>query len=374
MPFATIARYLSLPLRMAPLLLIAIFSLLFVFASKALLFGIPAILILTSWFFKYSFAFLDDIVEGKKEPPVMSAEMVNPVEQRPLGLFLLMIGFYGATFALQSYMGEGGLRALRLGALALVPAMIAAMSVTGRFVQALNPVAVFGLIARIPLAYVTLLMVIAALWFAPVMAVRALGIEGALAGAAGIALLMYLWLAMIACIGGIVYEYRDELGYEPMESPERAASKSQAEVDREHDRVMDTIFAELRGGAYNNACKSAAAVIEKSPDPLDAFRWMYARASTWPDQRLAAYLVRLCLPRLLEARAGGEALDRVRERLRADANFRPESPAQLLRVAGLARDAGDRPTARALLRDFDRHFPDDSAAVMAAKMAADIAR
>lgn len=374
MPFATISRYLALPLRMAPLLLIVIFSLMFALATKALLFGIPAMLILTSWFFKYSFAFLDDIVEGRREPPVMSAEMVNPVEQRPIGLFLLMIGFYGATLGLKSYMGESGVRALQLGALALVPAMIAAMSVTGRFVQSLNPVAVFGLIARIPLAYVTLLIAIATLWYVPALALRALGIEGAVSGAIGLALAMYLWLAMIACIGGIVYEYRDELGYEPMESPERAEQKSQAETDRERDRIMDTIFAELRGGAYNNSCKSAATIIEGSPDPLDVFRWMYARAATWPDQRLAAYLVRMCLPRLLEARASGEAIDRVRERLRADANFRPDTAAQLLRLAALARDAGDRPTARALLRDFDRHFPDDSAAVMAAKFAADIAR
>ena len=71
------------------------------------------------------------------------------------------------------------------------------MSVTGRFVQALNPVAVFGLIARIPLAYMTLLIVIAALWYAPVMAVSALGIEGVLVGAGGLALAMYLWLAML---------------------------------------------------------------------------------------------------------------------------------------------------------------------------------
>jgi hypothetical protein len=189
-----------------------------------------------------------------------------------------------------------------------------------------------------------------------------------------LALAMYLWLAMIACIGGIVYEYRDELGYEPMESPERTEQKSQAETDRDRNRTMDTIFAELRGGAFNNACKSAVAIVEGSPDPLDVFRWMYARASTWPDQRLAAYLVRLCLPRLLEARASGEALDRVRERLRADADFRPDTAAHLLRVAALARDAGDRPIARALLRDFDRHFPNDSAAAMAAKLAADIAR
>jgi len=374
MPLATLGRYLALPLSLAPLLLIVIFSLLFVLATKAMLFGIPLLLILTSWFFKYSFAFLDGIVAGKQEPPVMSAEMINPVEQRPLGLFLVMIGFYGMTLGLRSYIGEGAAYALQLSALSIVPAMIAAMSVTGRFVQAFNPKLVFGLVARIPAAYATLLIVIAALWYLPAFLLAAVGLSGAMSGALGLAVSMYLWLAMIACIGGIVYEHRDELGYEPVESPERTEQKTYAETERDRDRAMDTIFAELRGGAYNNACKSAAAIVECSPTPVDEFRWLYARASKWPDQRLAAYLVRLCLPRMLEARASGEALDRVRERLRVDANFRPESSAQLLRLAALARDAGDRPTARILLNDFDRHFPNDNAALMAAKLAAEVAR
>ena len=60
--------------------------------------GIFLGLLLLSWFFKYCFILLDAIVTGAHEPPVLSIEMVNPVdEQRPLAQALLIAG--GAMLA-----------------------------------------------------------------------------------------------------------------------------------------------------------------------------------------------------------------------------------------------------------------------------------
>lgn len=56
---AAILRYLAIPLRMAPLLLIGTFSLLLVLATKAGFLGIPLGLILLSWFTKYAFVLID---------------------------------------------------------------------------------------------------------------------------------------------------------------------------------------------------------------------------------------------------------------------------------------------------------------------------
>ncbi len=365
---------LRFPLQTASLLVIGCFSLLLTIAQMAGMLGIPLSLIIVSWFLKYSFVLLDSVVDGKREPPVLSAEMVNPVEQRPLGLLLLMIAFYSATMTLEPSLGEWGVRALRIGALLVVPAMVAAMSVTGRFVEALNPVAVFGTIARIPLAYALLLVTIGALWGLPFVLIKLAGIQNLLSGFFGQALLLYLWLAMCACIGRIIYEQREALGFEPAHSPERTHAREQRDVEHERDKMMDAIFAQVRGGAFANAGASVRALIENSPHPLVEFRWTYARSSQWPDQRLADYLVQLCLPRLIEAHATGEALDVIRARLRSNAEFRPLTSAQLLRVAMLARAAGDRSTARLLLTDFDRHFPRDAAAAMATKLSAELQR
>src|SRR5258708_30947350 len=97
----SLIRYLRLPLHTAPLLVIVIFGLLLTLAEHAGVFGIPALAIVGSWFFKYSFVLLDELIDGRSEPPVLSSEMANPVEQRPLGLFLLLVSFYSLSEALR---------------------------------------------------------------------------------------------------------------------------------------------------------------------------------------------------------------------------------------------------------------------------------
>jgi hypothetical protein len=79
---AAIFRYLAVPLRTAPLLLIGTFSVLLMVALKAGFLGIPLGLILLSWFSKYSFILMDHAAEGAAEPPVLSIEMVNLLSER----------------------------------------------------------------------------------------------------------------------------------------------------------------------------------------------------------------------------------------------------------------------------------------------------
>lgn len=371
MALATLVKYLRMPLHTAPLLVILIFAFLTALVGgTGSITGIPMLLILTSWFFKYSFVLLDHTVDGRHDPPALSAEMVNPVEQRPIGMLILMGGCYWATRWLESYWGEWPVWILRVVLLLVIPAIVAAMSITGRFFAALNPITVLGTVARIPVGYFQTLAVIAALWLLPALVLKTLGWTPPLF--LSLALFMYLWLAMCTCIGGLVYEHRHELDYEPSHSPERTQAREEAELEKERSRMADTIFAEVRGNAFANAGASVRKLIEEAQAPLDEFRWLYARAAQWPDQRLAEYLVQLCLPRLLEARANGEALDAVRARLKSNQSFRPASGAQLIRVAILARDAGDRMTARALLEDFAVRFPNDPALAMAGKLAADL--
>jgi len=372
MDAAKLFRYLALPARGAPLLLIVTFTIMLLIAIQARIIGIPLAFITISWFFKYSFVVLDSVIDGRKEPPTLSAEMVNPVEQRPFGMLLLLIAFYFGTDWLEQFIGANGVLAVRIVGMLLVPAMVGAMSITGRFVDALNPVDVGGIVVRMPLAYVGLVGLVALLWVIPpfVLGLFDVTLPTSLVFALG----MYLWLAMMSVIGGMLFEHRAELEFEPAESPERLAARKQAQLDRERDRLMDTIFAEVRGGAFATAGASVRKLIEASSTPLNEFRWLYVRAATAADQRLADYLVQYALPSLLAAHATGEALDLVRARLRSNANFRPLISAQLLRVASLARDAGDKPTARLLLVDFDRHFPNDAAAVMATRLNADLAR
>lgn len=389
-------RYLRVPLHTTPLLMMLIFSAMLTISGQMGVFGIVTIATVGSWFFKYGFVLLDHVIDGRREPPVLSPEMVNPVEQRPFGLFLLLVLFYSITGLLQTWIGATVVSVMRIALLALVPAMVASMSVSGRFVDAFNPVSVIGTIVRIPFAYAMLLIVIGLLWFVAVWMMQSvdisptslwrkesflpgqvlsvIGVRGVLIGGLGLMLFMYLWLAMFACIGGTIYERRRELDVEAAASPERVAARATAELERQRDKTMDRIFAEVRGGAFANAGESVRKLIAQATQPLEESRWIYARAAAATDQRLAEYLAQIILPRLLEIGATGEALKLLRERLAIKSEFRPLSGGQSLRLAQLATDAGDRKLARQLLADFSHHYPNDPMAAVAAKLQAEIAR
>ena len=147
---AAILRYLAVPLRTAPLLLIGTWSVFLVMAVNARFLGIWLGLVLLSWFSKYCFVLMDRLAEGVVEPPVLSTEMVNPLdEQRPVILLLMMLGLYFGARAASAWVGESGHLVLLLTGAAILPAVVAVQGATGMVVQSLNPRRVLGLIARL---------------------------------------------------------------------------------------------------------------------------------------------------------------------------------------------------------------------------------
>jgi hypothetical protein len=362
-----ILRYLAVPLRMAPLLLIGTFSVLLMVALRAGFLGIPLGLILLSWFSKYSFVLMDHVAEGAVEPPVMSAEMVNPLsEQRPLVLLMMLIGlFYAANWA-RHWIGDRGSLVLLFAVGATLPAVVAVQGATNTVVQSLNPRRVLGLIWRLRGDYLVILGFIALVWLCARFVFQS-SIGGALPLVLQVAFIMYAWLAMFALIGGVLFERRFDIGLEDVHTPEsveRGDEDDDTPDERTRDKEIDRIYAEWRGGAHANAWNTVLGIVGKSSDPMVALRWIYQRAAQWPDGRLADRLAREMLPRLLVQRSTGEALNLVRERLKQDAQFRPAGSADLLTLVQLARAAGDRATARLLLRDFSKLYPGDPAQAM----------
>jgi hypothetical protein len=363
---AAILRYLAVPLRTAPLLLIGTFSVLLVLAINARFLGIPLGLILLSWFSKYSFVLMDHVAEGAAEPPVLSIEMVNPLtEQRPMILLLMAIGLFYATDAASYWVGHSGALVLMVAVGLILPAVVAVQGATGTVVQSLNPRRVLGLIVRLRGDYLLILGFIALVWLFSRFVVES-SIGAALPLVLRIALLMYAWLATFALIGGVLFERRFDIGLDDVNTPESwdPGEGDDAPDERTRDRDIDRIYAQWRGGAHANAWNTVLGLVGKSSDPIAELRWLYQRAAQWPDGRLADRLARELLPRLLAQRSTGEALDLVRERLRKDPRFRPVSSAELLTLVHLARTAGDRATARLLLQDFSKLYPGDPAQAM----------
>lgn len=360
---ATVVRFLVIPLRMAPALLIATFSLLLVLATKATLLGIPLAFVLLSGFFNYAFILLDGIADGAHELPVLSIEMLNPISgQRSLVLLIVIVIAFFASSAATYWFGPWFAIAGAVVCATVLPAMIAVQGATGSVAQSLNLLTCFRLMQRLGTDYALILAGIGLLGIAGVAIVSASG--GTLPLIVRIALLMYGWLAIFALIGGVLFERRLDLGLDDSLVVEPDEASTDAQRERMRTQLVDRIYAEWRGGARETAWQTIgthlAKSIDQGADPMVELRWLYERIARWPDPRLANRLAQELLPRLMATRHTGEALDIVRARLKADADFRLPASNDLLNLVRLARDAGDRPTARALLRDFHRFYPDDS--------------
>jgi hypothetical protein len=372
MPAVAVARYLGFPLRTAPLFLIVVFSVLLVLAARAGLFGLPLGFIMLSWFSKYAFVLMDSTAEGVSEPPVLSIEMINPLdEQRPLMLLILAVGVFYLSDAASYWVGPQVALAIAVAGAALLPAIVAVQGATSSVAQSLNPRTFLGLIWRLRGDYLLIVGFIALVGLFAQFVVAS-GIGGSLPLIVRIGLLLYAWLAIFALIGGVLFERRFDIDLEAAHTPERVEASDDRPIEREHERQIDRIYAEWRGGAHANAWQTILTQVAQSADEVAELRWLYRRAAQWPDTRLADRLARELLPRLLVQRATGEALDIARERLRSNALFRPARSADLLALANLARTAGDRATARLLLRDFSKLYPDDPAQAIVDQLTAQL--
>jgi hypothetical protein len=147
-----------------------------------------------------------------------------------------------------------------------------------------------------------------------------------------------------------------------------------ADKERARDRMLDQIYAEWRGGAHITACNTITDLLQRSAAPDDEVEWLYARTARWPDPRMSNQLAQAWLPYLLEAKHHGRALELLKERLTVDPTFRPATSAEILRCARLARDGGERKTARMLLDGFAARFPGDALQPVATELARELER
>lgn len=376
MPFNLVLRYLAAPLRTAPLLFIIVFSVLFLIALSARLIGIWLGWVLLSGFLNYGFVLLDSVANGEKEPPVLSVEMMNPMNGARWLMMLVIVaaGFFisdAAIYWLGAVLGT----TVGIAAAATLPAVIAVQGATGSVVQSLNLVRCWRLIHRLGSDYA--FIVVWAVFYGLVSyGLLRTSLGDALPLIVRIAWLLYGWLALFTLIGGVLFERHDDIGLADANTPEDldAEIDTSASRERERDRQVDRIYAEWRGGAHVNAWQNIGKHIEQSADPLTELQWMYERIARWPDPLLANRLAQDMLPRLLAAHRYGEALKITRERIKAFREFRPTTAGELMQLARLACDGGDRPMARILLRNFQQFYADDVLRPVADELLQRIAR
>jgi hypothetical protein len=344
------------PLMTAPLLVIVIFSGLLWISIKAGLLGIWLGILLLAGIFNYGFVLLERASVGA-EPPPLAVEQMNPVAS---GRTLMLLGtcavIAGLSFASAAFATWLALIVGILGA-ALVPGMIASQAISGSAFHVLNLPSIARLIAATKQDYAQL-----ALIFAGAILICALAFRSGAPLILTIALAIYAWLAIFSCVGCAIREYRGVTGFDDAIADEEVvALEDERTRERERARWLDRIYAQWRGGSVRNAMQTIDTEIDEAVHPLNELLWLYQQVSQWPDRRLSEYVAPPLLHRLLDDGRNGEALDIARTHLRINSGFRPLEGNDAIRLARLARDAGDRPTARTLLADFANIYPRDPA-------------
>jgi hypothetical protein len=344
-------------------------SQLLVIAMHGGLLALPALALMTSWLLNYCFALLEATANGAREPPVLAIEMLNPVhEWRPafqLVLVLMLAVLLSIVAVLVDARLAGALAVLCFMAL---PASTAALALSFSIWQSLHPGVLWHIARTLGASYLAILAIIllygVITWWLVAHFVSWWPL---------CAWITFAWLSVFTLIGGSLYEHRIELGHEPADSPERRAARQQAELSREHGRLMDRIHAQARSGNIAGAWDTIQTELREQNHAFATYDWLLGALSGREDVRLASRLAHDYLAKAL-GRDNTRAMQIAQRGLAIDPAFRPPSGAQCLRVVELLRLGGDRRSAQSLLRDFARHYPGDPAIADAESLLATLER
>jgi hypothetical protein len=332
---------------------VVVFAILLSIAAKAGLLGIPLALILLSWLFKYAYVLFDHVVRGVDEPPALDINMMNPLsEQRPIAQIIILAAVAALVKMTAVAFSPLAGTVLAIVALFFFPASVAILGLEGNILKAVYPVALGRMVAGLGLMYAAVLGIIAGV-------ILALALIGKLAlwMPVQIAVGMFAVLSIFSSLGGALYERRHELGLDTWHSPERTAEKERQADLKQSEHVVTEAYGQVRVGSHPKAWDLLQSWLASRGHAVEDYRWVRDKVVSWPDPRYADRLTEEYVDRLLAAKRDGEALDAVRERLRADKAFRLKSAAATLRIAQLAASGGGAAgVARVLLSDFGERF------------------
>lgn len=341
---------LLMPLRVAGALTLLFLAGCITLMLKMGLFAIPGLLMAGTWYFKYSFAYLDAMVAGHTEAPVLSAEMIMASLDEfrfLLPLILCILAFF--AFGAANYF-IGPLPAVLLGVVMLLvlPAVLAVQGWTCRLAHSVDPVICLRMVRALGTDYVRLLGCVSGL-VALCALVRSVPGSPMLLR---VFVALYAWLGTMGVIGGTLRLNRERLSEKvPLVVPEIAPESLDA-LTRERQKWLDSMYGPLRADNRDGVWQLLMERLQKAEHPLLELHWLYDRIADWRPLAFPNRVAQELISRLLVEDREGEALRLVRERLTRDASFRPLQAQEAQRLAQLAERWRDHPTVEALKKAF----------------------
>ena len=359
-------RYLLLPFRTAPLLLVVFFTLAWHVAIYAHLFGLLLAILLVSWFFKYCYVLLDSVVTGEREPPVLSIEMVNPAnEQRPLAQVGL-IGLAGSLVGLCAiWLGRIPAMALAVVLLIALPATVAILAASDHWYEAAWPPSIIRCIRTLGRDYLAVALVVLAAGLLldlcmPVVSQAIMSMILPMTSApmpwvisAVFATLQLAFLMVFAYIGGALHENRLELGLATRTLDERITEAQAKAHAAERSAVLDRAYSLQRLRRIAEGWQLVEGWLKehaRGDGWYPEYTAVLASAASWDDPRIADRVADAYLGKLLIEGETGLALQVLEQRIALHPQFRP-GPAVSARLKELAALAGKRLLQRQLGED-----------------------
>jgi hypothetical protein len=338
-----------MPFHAAPLILMIVLTIMWTVMIKfGRFFGIPGDFLLLSWFFKYCFAMLDAVVAGHKEMPVMSVEMLNPVdEQRPLlQAMIVSIGFIASWWV---YHSVGPVPGLALGALLVValPANVALLAISDSWAHALSPLAIGRIMKGLGVTYAGLLVV--TLGGLSVILTLALTLDSLMLV---LALAQLLFLTMFCYIGGAVFESRVDLQLNTRTFDERLAERDERHHAAERAAILDRTYSLLRLKRRIEAWAHIEGWMRKHcPDthPFTEYHALQEATCSWDEPIIGDKVTNEYLGKLLANGETGMALEALQIRLNSNPSYYPQGQAYATRLGELATLSGRKALTRQLL-------------------------
>ena len=341
-------RYLLMPLSATPLILVAVFTIIWAYAIKGGIIGIPVDVILISWFFKYCYALLDAVVAGHDELPVLSVEMLNPVdEQRPLlQAIMVALGFIGCWWV---YHTAGPVAGLGLGALLLsaLPATVALLAISDSWIHALSPLAVGRIMKGLGWTYVGVLAI--TLGGAALIVTLALTLNSILVI---LALSQLVLMTMFCFIGGAIFENRVDLQLATHTYGERVAERDAHHHSDDRGAVLDRTYALLRLKRRDEAWANLESWMRRhctGSHPFTEYHALLQATCAWDDPVIGDRVASEYLGKLLANGETGMALEALQMRLDANPGFYPVGQAYATRLTELVALSGRKTLSRKLL-------------------------
>ncbi|HEY0179762.1 MAG TPA: hypothetical protein VGC30_09030 [Dokdonella sp.] len=341
-----IARYPAHPAALTTIAVLALCHLL-----HWLPFGFVVDLLVWVGLYTYAFECLRASANGRLEPPEFAATVEGSLGWAQIALQIVFVALNFLGFVLLG--PTGGLVVAIALALAL-PGAIMSLAMDENLAHALNPATWLAILTRIGWPYVAA----AALYFAFNLSQRYAQaaivpfLPPVVAEVAFYFIAHYVVVATFHLMGYLIYQYHDEVGYEPAPPP-----RPRGATDDPDQALLDEAAALVREGRPDEAVDRLGAQLRARGGSETAhaqYRKLLALVGR-RDERLRHG--REWIGILLAQDEDRRAVEVARECVELDPAFQPAAPEQVTRLAAKAAEANATDLALRLVSGFHKRHP-----------------